>query len=55
MKINKIEEIMDVFVVRKDKFTYDLMLGLDAIKRFKLIKNENLRISQKVKKKKKFG
>ena len=32
MKINKIEEIMDVFMVRNDKFTYHLVLWLDAIK-----------------------
>ena len=55
MKINKIEKIMDAFVVRNDKFTYYaiIMLGLDATKKLKLIKNENLRIAQKLKKKKK--
>ena len=36
MKINKIEEEIDVLVLRNDDFTYDLILGLDAIKKFKL-------------------
>lgn len=45
---------MDAFVVRNDKFTCYaiIMLGLDATKKFKLIKNENLRIAQKFKKNK---
>jgi len=48
MKINKIEEILDVYVVKNNNFSYDLLLGLDAIKKFKLIQNENLEILQKV-------
>lgn len=43
MKINKTEEEIDVFVVRNDNFTYDLIPGLDAIKKFKLKQDENLR------------
>lgn len=43
MKINKTEEEIDVFVVRNDNFTYDLIPELDAIKKFKLKQDENLR------------
>ena len=50
MKINKIEEIMDVFVVRNNNFSYDLLLGLDAIKKFRIIQNEDLHIFQRVSK-----
>ena len=53
MKINKIEEILDVYVVKNNKFSYDLLLGLDAIKKFKLIQDENLKIYQKIEKTKK--
>ena len=31
MKINKIEKEIDVYIVHNDNFTYDLILGLDAI------------------------
>ena len=48
MKINESEEKLDVFVVKNNNFSYDLLLGLDAIKKFKLIQNENLEILQKV-------
>ena len=47
MKINKIEETMNVHVVKNNNFSYDLILGLDAIKKFKLIQNEDLKILQK--------
>jgi hypothetical protein len=48
MKINKIEKEIDVYIIRNDNFTYDLILGLDAIRKFKLRQDENLRVSQKV-------
>lgn len=48
MKINKIEEEIDVFVVRNCNFTYDLTLGLNAIKKFKLRQDENLRTTHEV-------
>lgn len=48
MKINKIEEILDVHVVKNNNFSYDLLLGLDAIKKFRLIQDENLKIFQKI-------
>lgn len=28
MKINKIEKVMDVFVIRNSNFSYDILLGL---------------------------
>ena len=31
MRINEIEEEMEVYVVQNDSFSYDLLLGLDAI------------------------
>ena len=48
MRINKKEEVIDVYVVRNNNFSYDLLLGLDAIKRFGLIQDENLYILQRV-------
>lgn len=52
LKINKIEETLDVYVVKNNNFSYELLLGLDAIKKFKLIQDENLDIFQKVDNKK---
>ena len=48
MRINKIEKEIDVYIVRNDNFTYDLILGLDAIREFRLRQDENLRVSQKL-------
>ena len=48
LKINRIEGTVDAYVVRKNEFSYDLLLGLDAIKKFGLIQDENLRIFQRV-------
>ena len=48
MKINKIEKEINVYIVRNDNFTYDLILRLDAIREFELKQDENLRVSQKV-------
>lgn len=50
MRINKIEEVINVYVVRNNNFSYDLLLGLDAIKKFRLIQDENLDIFQRVQK-----
>ena len=46
MKINNIEEVMDVYVVRNNHFAFDLLLGLDAIKKFRLSQDENFNIFQ---------
>ena len=48
MKIKKIEKEINVYIVCNDNFTYDLILGLDTIREFKLKQDENLRVSQKV-------
>lgn len=48
LKINKIEKVIDVFVIKNNNFSYDLILGLDAIKKFKLSQDENLNILQKI-------
>ncbi|KMQ86766.1 gag-pol fusion protein [Lasius niger] len=39
---------MDVFVVDKENFKYDFLIGLDCIKKFQLIQNEKLEITQKI-------
>ena len=48
MKIKKIEKEINVYIVCNDNFTYDLILGLDTIRKFKLKQDENLRVSQRV-------
>lgn len=35
-----------VYIVRNDNFTYDLIHGLDAIRKFKLKQDENLRVQK---------
>ena len=47
MKIGEIEDDIEVHVVRKNSFDYDLLIGLDAIKKFKLIQDEELRLWQR--------
>lgn len=47
IKIFEIEEEVNVFVINKNNFNYDFLIGLDMIKQFKLIQNENLEITQK--------
>lgn len=46
LKIRDIEDYMDVYVVRHNNFSYDMLLGLDAIKKFRLTHDANLNISQ---------
>ena len=50
LKIGQIEDFVDVQVVKTDdhRFAYDLLLGLDAITKFKLIQDEKLNIHQRV-------
>lgn len=48
LTINKMQEEMNVVVIKKDNFSYDLILGLDAIEKFKLIQDEELKIYQRV-------
>lgn len=39
---------MNVFVIDKESFDYDFLIGLDLIKEFYLVQNENLEINQKI-------
>lgn len=48
IRIFEIEEEMDVYIVENKEFD-DFIIGLDMIKKFKLIQNENLKIEQKKK------
>lgn len=47
-KIFDIEKETNVFVVDKNNFKYNFLIGLDMIKDFKLIQNEDLKITQKI-------
>lgn len=40
---------MTVFVIDKENFSYDFLIGLDCIKAFHLTQNEGLNITQKLK------
>lgn len=46
IKIYNIERNMDIFVVDNENFNYDFLIGLDCIKKFKLIQTEELKIKQ---------
>ena len=46
IKILNIEKIMDIYVIDNENFKYDFLIGLDCIKNFKLIQNEELKITQ---------
>ena len=48
LKIGNIQDTINFFVVKKNDFSYDLLLGLDAIQKFKLIQDENLQIFQNI-------
>lgn len=48
IRINKIQHLLEVYVVKNDNFSYDLLLGLNAIEQFKLVQDENLKIFQRV-------
>lgn len=43
-----VEKKMNVFVIDQENFDYDFLIGLDCIKEFFLIQDENLQINQKV-------
>lgn len=47
IKILDIERKVDVYIVDGKNFKYDFLIGLDMIKKFNLIQNENLEIKQK--------
>ncbi len=46
LKIFEIEKTMRFFVIEKKNFKYDLLLGLDCIKEFRLCQDHNLTITQ---------
>lgn len=48
IKIFEIEKYVDVYLV--DDLEYDFLIGLDMIQQFKLIQDENLKITQKTNK-----
>lgn len=50
IKILNIEKKIDVYIVDGKEFNYDFLIGLDMIKEFRLVQNENLEIIQKTKK-----
>lgn len=47
IKIFEIEENMDIYIIDEENFKYYFLIGLDLIKKFKLVQNEDLKISQK--------
>lgn len=47
IKIFNIEKVMNVLMIDKENFQYDFLIGLDTIKEFQLIQDENLEIRQK--------
>lgn len=48
VKIFNIEKKINAFVIDKENFDYDFLIGLDCIKNFKLVQDENLEISQRI-------
>ena len=48
LKVKAIEEDIDAYVIKNSSFSYDLLLGLDAIKKFRLIQDEKLDIHQRI-------
>lgn len=47
IKIFEIEENVEVYIIDEQNFKYDFLIGLDIIMKFKLIQNEDLKITQK--------
>lgn len=47
IKIFELEQNVDVYIIDEKNFKYDFLIGLDMIKMFKLIQNEDLTITQK--------
>ena len=47
IKIGNIEDDLQFFVVKDDEFKYQMLIGLDAIQKFKLIQDEKMKIFQK--------
>lgn len=47
LRIGNITDYITAYVVKNDNFSYDLLIGVDAIKNFKLIQDENMKIYQR--------
>ncbi|CAB3246929.1 unnamed protein product [Arctia plantaginis] len=47
MKIFDIEDKADVYIIDGEQFKYDFLIGLDIIKKIKLVQDEYLQISQR--------
>lgn len=47
VRIGKITSYIDFQVMSSEKFDYELLIGLDAIKRFRLMQDENLNVLQR--------
>lgn len=47
IKILDIEKEIDVYIIDEDNFEYEFLIGLDIIKQFRLIQDEDLKITQK--------
>lgn len=48
IKIFDIEKYTDVFVIDRENFDYDFLIGLDCINNFRLVQDERLVITQKI-------
>lgn len=48
LQIGEIEDIIEAHVIKNNQFQYDLLIGLDAISKFRLSQDENLQIHQNV-------
>lgn len=47
IKIFELEKDVDVYIIDEENIKYEFLIGLDLIKEFGLIQNENLKITQK--------
>ena len=47
LKIHKIEKEIEAHVIKNDNFSYDILLRLDIIKKFRLLQDEHLNIFQR--------
>lgn len=47
VKIGKIINFIDFYVIKNENFKFQMLIGLDAIKKFKLLQDENLDIFQR--------
>lgn len=48
IKIFELEKNVDIYIIDEQNFKYEFLIGLDMIKKYKLIQNEDLQITQKL-------